>query len=331
MPEGLNFFGGILLNTSALAAISCAVYYFLRRKGNFRSNIFLGGFLLVFGLALIRNGLVLFNILNPENLYLALLWNTLWLGPLFFFYIKLNIYPHYILRGSDLKHFVLPLAQSITHLIFILIGMSNKNFQENIGPLQYPIEGVLFIITFFPYIILSFRYVKFAGAKKETIPLWKINKLNWFNRIVKVLFVLAFINSSYIILNFLSRFIFSNELSSLPTFFIFSELSFGIVATWISYQASKLIVGKAYKYLPEESSPTFESLVKSELPFLDADLNEKRFVDNASDHQRLVEWISASRAAYLRKLTNHPSYTKHQLKSLIYRSGYPNHWIYTKK
>jgi hypothetical protein len=45
----------------------------------------------------------------------------------------------------------------------------------------------------------------------------------------------------------------------------------------------------------------------------------------------LYTLVLKERASHLRNLRKHGKYGTHELKSLIYRAGYPNHWIYKKK
>ena len=116
MIQELYHISGILLYFSCLCISSCAFLYFFRKRGNYRSNFFLALFFIAFGMALIRNGLILSGQIEPDNQLTSALWNIIWFGPLFFYYIKLIIYPHYLLRGSDLKHFVLPTKKEASSL-----------------------------------------------------------------------------------------------------------------------------------------------------------------------------------------------------------------------
>jgi hypothetical protein len=331
MIEELYQASSMLLYFSSLLIIACAFFYFLRKRGNFRSNIFLALFFIAFGLALVRNGLILNGQIGTDDVLSSVLWNTIWFGPLFFYYIKINIYPHYILRGSDLKHFVLPIAQTLTHILISIQALSNAEYLNGYFKYLYSIEGVIFLLTFFPYIILSFRYIKYAGVSEPNQPYWRQQKLLWLKRITKVLYVLAFVNSTYVITNFLSKFIFTNELTSLPSYFLFAEFSFSLIAIWIAYQAVKLVIGRAYSYTMESQNLSgWEVLLKKEKIFLDADLNVFQFLNKKDEQEQLFNGVRKERAAYLRSLRTQQKYSKHELKSLIYRSGYPNHWIYKK-
>lgn len=329
MFEIIHVLGAGILQISALTCLLCAVLYLIRKKGNYRSNRFLSAFFLVFGLSLIRNSLIVSNTIDVNLALSAPLWNTLWFGPLFFYYIKLNIYPHYLLRKSDLKHFILPLFQFIVHLLLAFKGLnSGQNLNEQFN-LIASAEGVLYLFTFFPYIILSFRYIKFAQAS-EKLNYWRKQKLLWLKKITKVLYLLVFVNALYVIMNFLSKFVLPEELSSLTSYFLFSELSFGLIAIWICYQAIKLIVGKAYKIWNNKGQLSFEKLIQQDYIFLDADLDEK-YIPLDMEKKELLRQINRQRSIFLRQLMEHPQFSKHELKSLIFRAGYPNHWIYTKK
>ena len=332
MIQELYHISGILLYFSCLCISSCAFLYFFRKRGNYRSNFFLALFFIAFGMALIRNGLILSGQIEPDNQLTSALWNIIWFGPLFFYYIKLIIYPHYLLRGSDLKHFVLPIAQTLTHIVISIQALINPEQENTYFKYLYSIEGIIFLLTFFPYIILSFRYIKYATVSEPSQPLWREKKLLWLKRITKVLYVLAFINSTYVITNFLSKFIYADELSSLPSYFLFSEFSFSLIAIWIAYQAIKLVLGKAYIYKENSAeNQNFTDLLHKEKIFLDADLNVSLFTKKKTEQKALYTLVLKERANHLRNLRKHGKYGTHELKSLIYRAGYPNHWIYKKK
>ena len=329
MFENLNVIAAFILQISTLTCLLCALLYLGRKKGNFRSNRFLSAFFLVFGLSLFRNGLLVSNMMEVNMVLSSPLWNTLWFGPLFFYYIKLNIYPHYLLRKSDIKHFILPLLQLIIHIALAITSLvSNQNFEQQFNDLA-SVEGVLYLFTFFPYIILSFRYIKFAQAS-EKLNFWRKQKLFWLKKITQVLYLLAFVNALYLVLNFLSKFVFMEELLSLTSYYLFSELSFGLIATWICYQAIKLLRGKAYKYWEAKEQYSFEKILQKEHIFLDADLDEK-YLPIELEKAEILRQINKQRAIFLRQLMEHPQFKEHDLKSLIFRSGYPNHWIYNSK
>ena len=60
----------------------------------------------------------------------------------------------------------------------------------------------------------------------------------------------------------MSKFIYADELSSLPSYFLFSEFSFSLIAIWIAYQAIKLVLGKAYIY--KENSAENQNFTEDE-------------------------------------------------------------------
>ena len=89
----------------------------------------------------------------------------------------------------------------------------------------------------------------------------------------------------------------------------------------------KLVIGKAYAY-SETDQRDIDLLLNREKIFLDADLNVSLFRKEKEEQKQVYNKVRSARAAYLRNLSMHTKYSKHKLKSLIYRSGYPNHWIY---
>ena len=71
-------------------------------------------------------------------------------------------------------------------------------------PLYNIIEGGLFIITFFGYLLMAYRYIKYKqGILKRKGGLhWEIKKVDWVRKVLKMLFLLGCLNTTYVVVNF---------------------------------------------------------------------------------------------------------------------------------
>lgn len=230
---------GFLFLSIPLSLIGSLMYFFL--PYGFQSRLCFAGFLFVFSLALIRIFLMHIDWLesNP-TFYFFPLWYTLSFGVLIFYAVKLRLYPHYRMRRTDAKHFFLPVSQA---LFYWIIFFQDDNFKitllENFIPTYYkPLEGVLYIILFFSYILMAYRYIKYKQAvlkKREKIK--EVKALEQLERMVKIFFVLGVINTSYIISDFVAWQFFGLNLYTVRGFVSLNDLSFAAMGWWLAFFA----------------------------------------------------------------------------------------------
>ena len=92
--------------------LATALVYLVKRSGNRTGNRFFALLLAAFGgciAALILEHLGL-PARFPRLRYLPI-WLSLSIGPAWFYYVKLSLFPAYLPRWSDLKHAVFPISQ----------------------------------------------------------------------------------------------------------------------------------------------------------------------------------------------------------------------------
>ncbi|MEM7573099.1 MAG: hypothetical protein AAF433_09375 [Bacteroidota bacterium] len=105
---------------------------------------------------------------HPEWRFYPLYFN-LWLPVLLFYYIKLTLYPNYRLRGSDLKHFALPIGQLIYFLLMWLIpSWRHPEGRWFYSPFYGGLEQALFLFMVPTYLIFSLQY--FRRSKRSGDP-----------------------------------------------------------------------------------------------------------------------------------------------------------------
>ncbi|MBK8491588.1 MAG: hypothetical protein IPL49_12075 [Saprospirales bacterium] len=206
--------------------------------------------MLLFSLCVLDNLLVHAGVLYPyQEKYFVPIWYTLSIGPTLFFFIKFTLYPAYEFRGTDIKHFLLPLAQGLFYWSIFFSGPGNQaalwaNFLE---PFYKTFEGMGYVILLFTYIALSFRYVKYKQAvARRKGHFWEYSKSIWLSWTLKVLFVLAILNTSYIVMDFTVYNFLGWNLYSVKGFSYLGDLSFAAMLLWLALRSYQYVFGVAY-------------------------------------------------------------------------------------
>ena len=102
----------LILALAVLQALFIGGLFFLKRSGEKRANFFFGALLITFGLTLLHNILDLTGFFDMHQRWYSFpIYYTLAFPTLLFYYVKLNLYPTYRFRWTDLKHFILPIFQ----------------------------------------------------------------------------------------------------------------------------------------------------------------------------------------------------------------------------
>ena len=306
-----------ILLIGVLQGMVIGIIFLLKRSGNIRANLFFGVLLLVFSLALYNNFCYVAAIYEyyPQwQLYPVFL--TLSIGPLLFYFVKFTLFPTYQLRPTDSKHFVLPISQFVFYSYTAFLSVSRKEaiIEQFIDPYLAPLEGLLFLLSFFGYLLLAYRYVRYKQALlRRSKRRWEFEKINWVRRVLKMLFLLGSINSAYVIVNYVWLQFTGLDLFGYPFFFYLVHLSFATMVFWLgffgynheflllsnnpSYQKALLdtSVANERNFTPNEQLfRTMEQVVQSRQLYLDPDLNRLRLA------QRLG--ISS---AHLRRILDH--------------------------
>ena len=238
---------GILLVTflglCILQGIGIGVIYLFRITGNKKANNAFGWLLIVFAIALIRILINRLGIIEADvSLYFLPLWNILFFGPLFFFGVKFSLYPGYQFRWSDMKHLFVPFLQLFFYWYIFLFYTKVQQvdlFKNTINPTLKIAEGVVFIMMLFGYVGLAYRYIKYKQAtlKKLNGYAWERMKTRKLNRMVKGFFVLAVLNTFYVVADFVAYYFYG----IINMFGWLGDFSFALILYWLGYNGYKLI------------------------------------------------------------------------------------------
>lgn len=240
----------VLCAAIALNGLVASVFL-LRKNGNKRADFAFAGLLLAYALTALHHVFILRGIFqaNPDLTSLPLYF-TLSLGVLLFIAIKLRLFPTYKFEGSDIKHAVLPVGQFIYFLgAFILTdGLLIRRFYS---PFYGGLEMALYIFTFYAYQFAAYRYIRFkisALRKKQEggQPLYEALVLR---RMLRVMLLLFWVNSAYIVTDFVMYELLRLNMHDFRGFTRFGELSFAAMAGWAGLSGVQLLMKPPYMNL----------------------------------------------------------------------------------
>ena len=287
-----------LLGATVLAGLGLAVFYFLRRSGTRASNHFLAALLLVFSLSLIRIFFSYYQGPFPRfRLYFLPFWCTLAIGPFYFYFIKFRLFPAYQFRWTDAKHFLLPVAQFIfLSILAFLPGTRQATvFDTFVLPYYKTFEGALFILSFFGYGVMAYRYVRYMHA------VWRRRGFGWrqrqarrLRRWTSVFLVLGGINTAYVVLDFLLYNGPGIDLLAQPAWRFWSDLSLLGMLWWLLYLAYRQIVVEVLFVKPSAGDAELYA------QFEDAFFRQERYRDPALNRRSMSRVLGTSPAALQR-------------------------------
>lgn len=164
------------------SAVTLGILFFFKRSGQLVANRLYGMLLLV--AAGVQLHFIFasthFSAVNPIWPYLPVYF-SLSLPVLFFYHVKLSLFPHYRIQASDLKHGILPIGQ-ILYLwaIFLIPEWRIPGGRYFYNPFYGGLEQAIFIVMFPAYIIFGYRYFRHRRQQLgKSLPrhLWYIHKL----------------------------------------------------------------------------------------------------------------------------------------------------------
>lgn len=241
-------FSFCLLSISFVLAILSGLIFVFRGGKRIISNQFFGFLLILMGVTCLHHFCILLDIYiqQPKWLFLPIYY-TLWFGPFLFFAVKIRLYPKYKLVWSDLKHAILPFGQLI---YFIILFNSSIEYRESLGrnffsPFYGAMEMVLYIGTFYAYLYSAYRYVRYKNAHLRNNAEEEIKRdILFLKRMLKVLLVLFWINSGYIVTDFLMYQFMEINLHKMRGFTRFGDISFGLMVFWMAINGWRMLFKK---------------------------------------------------------------------------------------
>jgi hypothetical protein len=242
----------ILLCACILLNVAAGIIFLLRKNENKRADYFFAAMQFAFALTAVHQVLVLQDIYREQPQYLFLpVYFTLSLGVLLFFSIKLRLFPAYKFVASDVKHFILPVGQFLYFLLlFTLAGVA---FRQSVGrkfysPFYGGLEMGFYIATFYGYLFGAYRYLRYKVASLRNVePGWPLHETLQLRRLVRVMLVLLWINSAYIVADFVMYELLQLNMHNFRGFTRFGELSFAAIASWAGCMGVVLLLKRPYK------------------------------------------------------------------------------------
>ena len=221
---------GLLVATLATAAV-----YLVKRSGNRTANLFFALLLMAFAGcigALVLEHLAL-TTRYPSLRYLPV-WLTLTIGPAWFYYVKLSLFPAYRVRWSDAKHAVFPISQLLYYGYCFLAGVDGLRGEFLFGFAASTYEEALFLLSVFGYLLGAYRYLRFrARAIGERPWRWDYWRVRQLRHVQRVLVVLLVFNFAFVAYNFAVEQASGAGLLHLRGFYASSSLSFGLILLYL--------------------------------------------------------------------------------------------------
>ena len=246
----------LLLTIGLLANLVAGLIFSLRRSKNKRADLFQAGLHFAFTLTSLHLILIVQGIYTSHKSLLFLpVYHTLALGPFLFFAVKLRLFPAYRFVPTDAKHFFLPVGQ-LTYFS-ILFFFTSPEFREALGrkfysPFYGGLEMALFITTFNFYMAAAYRFIRFRVFRDQNKP----HNREWhqtlqLRRLIRVLFILFFFNSVYILTDFVMYELLRLNMHNFRGFTRAGEMVFATMAIWVGWAGLRLLSEKPYRSLSE--------------------------------------------------------------------------------
>jgi len=234
-PHSIFFY--LLLLMMAAGVLQClgmSFLFFIKKSGDKRANLFYGTLLVTIALTLLDSILVIshFYKFYPAWKFLPIYY-TLAFPTLLFYYVKISLYPAYRFRGSDIKHFILPVGQLLFFVVMFFMPVAYKSGMDRqpLNPFFGAAEQFLKLTTFFAYLYFAARYIKHR-RKTATQPK-EIRQVLYLRMLVQILFVLFCIHTVFVVTDFVSYHLFNIDMLADKLFAGLSALSFAALAFWL--------------------------------------------------------------------------------------------------
>ena len=255
--SGFDLLAAALQSLLLILTLGGVVVYLSKRTGNRNANRFFAILLLAFAACI---GMLILEHLGllaryPRLRYLPL-WLTWSIGPAWFFFVKLSLFPAYRPRSSDLKHMVLPVSQALYYIICFVENTDGLREDFLFGLAASTFEEGIFLLSTLGYLFGAWRYLRFRSSELGRAPLrwdyWSVRLLRHTQRVLMFLLALNFL---FVALNFFVYQTSGHGLLHIRSFYASSSLSFGLILAY-------MLRGVAYRrhFLPVVPAATLEQL-----------------------------------------------------------------------
>lgn len=244
LEHSLFFYLLLLLLTAGVGqGLIIGVLFFARRFGIRQANFFFGLLLITFSLTLLHNTLTIANFFAAYPAWKFLpIYFTLSFPTLLFYHVKLELYPSYRLRATDIKHFILPAGQFLFFVFMFLTAVEFKrNFDRHFfNPFYGATEHLLYLTSFFAYLYFGYRYVR---QKRKTVrDRVEAKKVLYLKTLLQFLFILFCIHAVFVVSDFVIYEIFGINLRTVKSYAAFGVLSFAALVYWLGIYGAQVLV-----------------------------------------------------------------------------------------
>jgi hypothetical protein len=217
--------------------------FFLKKSGDRRANAFYGLLLLAFGCTLAHNILTLTgSYAHYPRLYFLPIYFTLALPPLLFYHVKFSVYPAYQFRWTDLKHFVLPVAQWLFFwgMFFTDVEYKSEYGRRFFNPFFGAAEQALYLGTFIAYWYFARRYVR--QKAQQNLQRGEARLVAYLRNLLKILFVLFAIHLVFVVADFVCYEFFGINLRVAKPYAALGALSFAALLDWLGVYGFQVLL-----------------------------------------------------------------------------------------
>lgn len=239
-----DFFYNIWYWLSTAAMISAVVIgillalmlAFRRVLQNRLSDFLLAGLLFSLSLTTLQRAFIWLQIKNLDIVFLPI-YCSFAFAPLIFFMVKSRLYPNFILKQNDIKHFILPIVQIVVMCWIFLQPTHTRLWAASGGfftPFYGNFERGVYLLQFGLYLYFSYRFILHERTPLSShSPKQQILLTGWLKRMVKAAFIIFVIEASFILTDYFSMRWFDVDLRSRLFFSSVLELSFTAQLWWL--------------------------------------------------------------------------------------------------
>ncbi len=261
-----------------------------------------------------------------QYLYFLPLVFTLFIGPLFYFFVRSRMDAGFRLKVKHWPHLILPCIQFLFYCYtgFQSVEQKSEIWRELIEPYVQYIEEVLVIGSALGYLIYSIYLLN------NTIPKSKLNSsvLNWLKRFAKALLLLLLISSIYEVADWILWNYFEFNLFNTPWLDFPLKISYALISLLIGYNAyiyqnQSLIIKPAFSQsYPTGITNKIEILFNEEKIYLDPELNLEALAKLLNLSKNNISKHFSEQGDSFRGVIN--TYRIRHFKSLIDRGEHKN-------
>ncbi|MBI5917131.1 MAG: hypothetical protein HY842_17305 [Bacteroidetes bacterium] len=251
----MNIFTGTLATLSLLVLLAVVMLnggvagvLVFRRHENKRADYAFALLLVTYALTSLHHIFILRGVYNQHPEWCSLpLYFTLAFGALLFFSVKLRLFPGYRFTGPDVKHLVLPVGQFCYFLgTWLLLGVPVE--RRFYSPFYGGLEMALYIFTFYTYQFAAYRFIRFkiSALRKQQEGGPAMYETLVLRRMLRVMLLLFWVNSAYIVTDFVMYELLRLNMHDFRGFTRFGELSFAAMAGWAGLSGVQLLLKPPY-------------------------------------------------------------------------------------